>query len=157
LNREPTRITDSKEYNRIHREVVKAKGKAKEYLCVDCEKDAMDWSCIKGSSGSHIDDFEPRCRSCHLRYDWTEDRSDGLRKLHKGRKRSQETIERIRASALSRPKYTQEYKDNMSKRTKGRVFSDDHKANLSKAQIGRVMPEETRKKISESLKKRNAK
>jgi transposase-like protein len=38
--------------------------------CVDCPSKADQWSQIRGTSGLDPDDYEPRCKSCHNKYDW---------------------------------------------------------------------------------------
>ena len=53
-------------HRRIHREY----GPAKNYWCVDCGKQALDWSLEEGKTYSdNIEDYGPRCRSCHVRHD----------------------------------------------------------------------------------------
>ena len=45
-------------------------GPAKDFPCVDgCGQPAYDWSQIKGTVGNRMSDYEPRCRSCHTKYD----------------------------------------------------------------------------------------
>ena len=43
---------------------------AKDQLCVDCGDQAKDWSRVTGSPGDVIEDYDPRCRSCHTLYDY---------------------------------------------------------------------------------------
>lgn len=45
------------------------RGKASEHDCVDCGEQAHDWSWIHGKYPWSIASYEPRCRSCHLKYD----------------------------------------------------------------------------------------
>lgn len=54
----------------IHKRLNKKIGKAKNYKCVDCDKQAEDWS----NNKNHIytenpEDYSPRCKSCHKKYD----------------------------------------------------------------------------------------
>lgn len=69
-------------YRGVHARVVKAKGKASEHACVDCGNIARDWSLNKDCDyemiqAQHqvlpvsydVDNYEPRCKSCHIRYD----------------------------------------------------------------------------------------
>lgn len=44
---------------------------------------------------------------------------------------------------------SEDHKLNISKATKGRVFSDEHKQKLAKAKLGKPLSEETKKKMSE--------
>jgi hypothetical protein len=71
-------------YQAAHDRVRAAKGSASGYLCADCGKQAEQWSYIHDSpderwmpdafgvlrriSGDPAN-YEPRCRSCHVRYD----------------------------------------------------------------------------------------
>ena len=53
-------------HKRIHRKF----GKASLKECIDCNKKARDWSLIKGHEYTdNVLDYEPRCRSCHIKYD----------------------------------------------------------------------------------------
>lgn len=67
-------------YYSAHTRVLVAKGPAKGYPCVDnCGKDALDWSLRKTATvvvddrgrkySLNPEDYEPRCRSCHMIYD----------------------------------------------------------------------------------------
>lgn len=52
-----------------HYAVRKARGRASEYVCTDCPERAKEWSHIHGTEGDLPEHYEPRCRSCHARYD----------------------------------------------------------------------------------------
>lgn len=72
-------------YQSAHYRVRMAKGRAAEYPCVDdCGEQAEEWSLNEDSEelliqatgrdagmkfSMNIDDYEPRCRSCHKKYD----------------------------------------------------------------------------------------
>lgn len=56
-------------YSARHWRVYRARGKAKDQLCVDCRKQARDWSQIHGTTGLESEHYEPRCRKCHSVYD----------------------------------------------------------------------------------------
>ena len=71
-------------YKAMHRRVWSRFGSASNYDCVDCGKQAYDWSYTHGCSDElvsieheylgftfcpHVDHYEPRCRPCHDRYD----------------------------------------------------------------------------------------
>ena len=58
-------------YFKEHRQVYKSKGMAYRYNCVDCNNQALDWSLKHGADKPDINSYEPRCRSCHLKYDMT--------------------------------------------------------------------------------------
>lgn len=84
--RELLKITHSRlspMYKEVHRNITKAKGKAREYSCVDCGGTADEWSLNKESSiiyygipdrqtypySLNLEDYAPRCRKCHGFYD----------------------------------------------------------------------------------------
>jgi hypothetical protein len=70
-------------YRSAHRRAEAAKGPASTHRCVDCGNQAQDWSLrhdaaetYEGRNGKHFclysgnpDDYEPRCKGCHLAYD----------------------------------------------------------------------------------------
>ena len=71
-------------YDAAHYRVRVAKGKASDYKCVDCPEQAHEWSLNEESEhlliqasghqagrkfSTNIEDYEPRCRSCHKKYD----------------------------------------------------------------------------------------
>ena len=53
-----------------HGRIVQLKGKASKYKCIDCGKQARDWSNIDHKYSLNPDDYLPRCRSCHRHYDY---------------------------------------------------------------------------------------
>lgn len=90
-------------YLNRHRSLNNLQDKAKYYFCIDCGLRAKDWSytgdCLDevreeaGKYCPHNEHYEPRCRSCHMKYD--------------GKKfpvRSRVRIERVRTR--NRPKKT---------------------------------------------------
>lgn len=56
-------------YCAIHQYITKYKGKASEYKCVDCGKQAEDWSNKDHSYKRELEDYSPRCKKCHIIYD----------------------------------------------------------------------------------------
>lgn len=74
-------------YAAIHMRLMRARGAASAHQCVDCGQPAKDWSLrwdaeetftavAAGRSGrseclvsADLDDYEPRCRKCHVAYD----------------------------------------------------------------------------------------
>ena len=70
-------------YGTWHRIIRAEMGSAKSLLCVDCGGPAWDWSLKRdainlvfdeswpGWFSRKIEDYEPRCRSCHVSYDRT--------------------------------------------------------------------------------------
>lgn len=60
---------DSAKIKAMHMWVVKHKGKASEHKCVDCEKQAEEWSNKNHSYKRILIDYLPRCRKCHKKFD----------------------------------------------------------------------------------------
>ena len=75
-------------YNTIHARVASVRGKASTHMCIDCGESAREWSCkktadlsvgiakwgnktIEVSYSQDIYDYDPRCKSCHKKYDYT--------------------------------------------------------------------------------------
>jgi len=52
-----------------HLRIIDLKGKALEYICIDCGKQAEDWSNKDHLYSNNLDDYIPRCRKCHCEYD----------------------------------------------------------------------------------------
>jgi hypothetical protein len=53
-----------------HRLVEAEYGKASQYPCADgCGKQALDWSHTHDTDRNNINNYKPRCRSCHTKYD----------------------------------------------------------------------------------------
>lgn len=63
------------DYQRRHRAVRLARGKAAEQICVECGKNAAHWATIHGTDGSSPQHYQPMCAGCHFEYDdhWTEE------------------------------------------------------------------------------------
>ena len=53
-----------------HSRIIQLKGKASNYTCVDCDKQARDWSNVDHLYSLNPDDYLSRCRSCHEKYDF---------------------------------------------------------------------------------------
>lgn len=56
-------------YSAIHVWLFRRVGFAKNYKCVDCGKQAMDWSNVDHKYRRIASDYSPRCRKCHRLYD----------------------------------------------------------------------------------------
>jgi len=83
-----------------HDQVRKVRGTANRHLCIDCGEQARDWSQIHGTSGDLADHYQPRCRSCHMKYDDLTNLGDYMlpgREMSEG--------ERVRLTGLARVKY----------------------------------------------------
>lgn len=57
------------EYRRVHAEIKRKRGSANRFQCSDCLNIAVDWSYIHNTNPIDIDNYEPRCRTCHYKYD----------------------------------------------------------------------------------------
>jgi len=76
-------------FNRLHDDIRVARGRAAEHDCVDCGKKALDWSQVHGTDGSDLHKhFDPRCRSCHKKYDHTAEISQKMRAASLGKPKS---------------------------------------------------------------------
>lgn len=62
---------DNVKYSGLHQWLRRKKGSAKNYKCIDCGKQARDWSNVNHLYKRHISMYVPRCRSCHKKYDNT--------------------------------------------------------------------------------------
>lgn len=85
---------------RQHGKLKRARGKASDYKCIDCENKAQDWSQRHDTSGDNIDEYDPRCRSCHLIYDEpVVNRTRNLKR--KNVKHTEETKMKMSSAALT--------------------------------------------------------
>lgn len=69
---------NAKEYVTLHSKLAKIKGPASQRVCVECDRLAHEWSHIHNTDPRELYNYEPRCRSCHARYDFTEDKKARL-------------------------------------------------------------------------------
>ena len=58
------------DYKEPHVRLLFHKGKASEYKCVGCGKQAREWSNVDHLYKRILEDYQPRCRSCHNTYDY---------------------------------------------------------------------------------------
>lgn len=59
----------SAEYKAIHYQLARQRGRATLMSCVDCGLPAKDWSHIHNTDSKDLQNYDPRCRSCHIKYD----------------------------------------------------------------------------------------
>lgn len=95
----------------LHR-VRRARGKAKEHLCVRClQRRADDWAHVHGESGLDVyADFVSLCHPCHKRYDNATEMRGPMRSLASG-SLSETQVQRIRkllAQKVSNRKISEE-------------------------------------------------
>ena len=131
------------EIRSLHRKLKKIKSAARNYKCNDCEKQALDWSNISREYLS-IEDFVPRCRSCHTRYDG---KVVNLKGKHcpKGFKHSYETKVKVSASLIGNKRALG------NKHRLGVILSNEIKEKISKAHQGKVLSDEHKNKIRDSM------
>jgi hypothetical protein len=60
---------DDAKYCAIHLWIHRNIGKASDFACVDCGKRAQDWSNIDHHYSRDPEDYVPRCKKCHAKYD----------------------------------------------------------------------------------------
>lgn len=60
----------STEYHAVHLRIRTARGRAAEYECVRCPRQAQEWARVHTESGLDLwADYVPLCRWCHRKYD----------------------------------------------------------------------------------------
>lgn len=89
---------DGTNYSTLHHKVRRFRGRAPEYACVLCDKQANHWAQVHGTDGTDIyKHYQPMCQGCHFRYDGITE------KAAEGRRRHTWTAEqRARLSAAAR-------------------------------------------------------
>lgn len=76
-------------FMRRHTDLLLARGKASKHECVDCGRQALDWSQTHGTDGTNLHEhFRPRCRSCHKKYDYTDDQRQKISQALTGKPKS---------------------------------------------------------------------
>lgn len=67
--RHPNWKGDEAKYSSMHDWVRRKKGKASNYKCAYCEKQARDWANIDHKVSRDLEDYMPLCRKCHIKFD----------------------------------------------------------------------------------------
>jgi hypothetical protein len=78
-NPKPTILT-------MHRRIHRKYGPAAKHPCIDCGRAAKDWSLNGDTYTDNVEDYSPRCRSCHVKYD--DKKNDRAQKISAGLKRA---------------------------------------------------------------------
>lgn len=120
----------------LHSRLRRIKGVARNFKCNDCEKQALDWSNVS-QKYLGIDDFVPRCRSCHTRFDG---KVRNLKGKHcpKGFKHTDETKAKVSTSLIGNQRakgfqprlgavLSQKTKDKIARSHRGKRLSNEHK------------------------------
>ena len=63
----------------LHKRLYRKFGSASKFNCVDCVKKAQDWSNENEKYTDNRKDYKPRCRSCHMKYDFKRKKVYGKR------------------------------------------------------------------------------
>lgn len=70
----------------MHRRIHRKNGPASKHNCVDCGRQALDWSLNGTTYTDNVNDYSPRCRSCHIIMD--DKNNDRGRKVSIGLKKA---------------------------------------------------------------------
>lgn len=70
----------AKSYVAFHIRINRIRGKARNFNCIDCGDDAIEWSWVHDSDPLDVNNYEPRCRKCHVRYDGIHSRPEIIAK-----------------------------------------------------------------------------
>lgn len=70
----------------MHRRIHRKHGAASNHKCVDCNQQARDWSLNGNVYTDKVEDYSPRCRSCHVKRD--DKNNDRANKVSIGLKRA---------------------------------------------------------------------
>lgn len=56
-------------YSGLHRRIRSIRGSASNFNCVDCGNIASEWSHIHNTDHNDVNNYQSRCRKCHVKYD----------------------------------------------------------------------------------------
>lgn len=107
------------EYVQFHKRITRERGKASLLFC-DCGKQARDWSHIHGTEVRDVENYVAKCRSCHKKYDFTEEIRQRLIEVNTGHHRPGQFGNQHR---LGKP-HSQESLAKMSVAKKGKPWSE---------------------------------
>jgi hypothetical protein len=68
-------ISHTTDYFNMHRKIKYYRGRAAQYICIKCQKQAKHWAKVHGVSGFDPWDYVPMCISCHHAYDKIHERA----------------------------------------------------------------------------------
>lgn len=60
---------DRNHYNQLHARLRKTRGRASGMSCADCAGVAIEWSWKHDTDPEDLNNYDPRCKDCHARYD----------------------------------------------------------------------------------------
>jgi|JI10StandDraft_1071094.scaffolds.fasta_scaffold24942_9 hypothetical protein len=64
-------IWNTPEYKAIHQKLFWQRGRASDNQCTDCDDNAQDWSHRHDTDALDLINYDPRCKSCHRKYDYS--------------------------------------------------------------------------------------
>ena len=102
-------------YHAIHKWLKSNYGKAKQCENIDClnRSRVYEWALLKGKQYKYNrDNFMQLCKSCHIKYDFTEKGRESIRKFNTGKKQSKSHIAK-RVKKLIGKKRSAEFKERM--------------------------------------------
>lgn len=119
---------DDPEYQKKHYHMRKANGKARDYYCQHCDGPAEQWAQVHDSSGwDPENDYLALCRSCHRKYDMTDETKAKIGNSNRGKKRTPEQIQTLSLAHMGNSP-SEETRKKLSKALKGKPWSDARKA-----------------------------
>lgn len=155
-------------YTRYHNKVYRLRGKASAQKCVDCGKQASEWSSVHDTDGSDPHNhFQPRCFRCHKQYDNIPQRTSQRQKgkglppgasekgaaANRGRVKSVDEIEKIRQSKVGKPRSEEtRRKIGATRRARGIKPTAETVEKAKQANRGKPRSEETKAKIAAARK-----
>jgi hypothetical protein len=84
------------DYVRIHHQLNRKRGPARNHQCVRCPAQAQHWACVHTEDGYDIwADYVPMCQACHIAYDGNAKR---MQEATRGVPKSPEHREKIAAA-----------------------------------------------------------
>lgn len=149
----------STKYHANHKRVYRARGKARDQMCVRCGKQALEWAQLHDTDGSDsYAHFIPLCKLCHHEYDnkaeaarkWWASLSSEERALigqkisdaNKGREQSEDSKEKIANARRGKrmPPRSEEHRRRLSEALTGKRLSPEHRKAVGDAQRGVPKP-----------------
>lgn len=87
----PRWVGDKVGRNGMHKRIRRVRGDASSHIRKDCSSRAEDWSHVHNTDRLDVQNYEPRCTPCHMRYD------------NLGRRHTQATKDKISISKTGKP------------------------------------------------------
>ncbi len=135
-----------REYDAVHAWLRRNFGKANKCEGELCAKNSQtfEWALIKGNRYERKrENFVMLCRSCHCKYDFTEEGKKRLSEINKGKKLSPEHLAKLIKSktGIVVSQYTRE---KIRKSSIGKKMSDEARQKMSLTRTGQMKSKETK-------------